>query len=268
MRFNVKDLYPWRVGVTSFVMPDDIVSNVRFVADKVDSVQLLFFESSCNALLHNPVAIPVLQQVADESGLAYTVHLPTDIRLGASDKLLRRQGLDEIERLINELAPINPVCFDLHLQQEKNIEEDEWQDNLDNSLTCLAKKLGDATRRITIENIDYPIETILPLLQQHDFSQCLDMGHILLYGHDEQIAVDTVLPNALHIHYHGVHNGKDHQALREEQLPVSRAIGQLLSARHFSGVFTLELYSMDTVEMSLDILKKAWEGFERRGGQQ
>ena len=154
MRLNMKGLYPWRVGVTSFVIPDDIVSNVRFVADKVDTVQLLFFESGFNSQLDNPIDVPALKQVADENDLTYTVHLPTDIRLGASDKSIRQRGLDEVERLIKELAAIRPLCFDLHLQKEKDIEEGEWQDNLDQSLTYLEQKLDDVTRRIAIENID------------------------------------------------------------------------------------------------------------------
>jgi sugar phosphate isomerase/epimerase len=40
----MSDSYPFRLGTTSFILADDYLPNIRFLADKVDDVALLFFE--------------------------------------------------------------------------------------------------------------------------------------------------------------------------------------------------------------------------------
>ena len=36
--------YPFRLGTTSYIIPDDILPNARFLADKVDDIELVLFE--------------------------------------------------------------------------------------------------------------------------------------------------------------------------------------------------------------------------------
>lgn len=152
--------YPWRLGATSFVIPADLLANVRLLAGLVDDVQLLFFESRAKALLPHPVDTAALRTIAEESGLTYTVHLPGDIRLGAALSEERQAGIDEIGRLFDELAPLAVEGFDLHLPLEAGLAEEEWLANLDWSLASLAVMVGDERRRICIENINYPLAMV------------------------------------------------------------------------------------------------------------
>ncbi len=36
--------YPFRLGTTSYIIPADILPNVRYLADKVQDVELVLFE--------------------------------------------------------------------------------------------------------------------------------------------------------------------------------------------------------------------------------
>lgn len=250
--------YPWRLGATSFVVPADLLTNVRRLIGLVDDVQLLFFESAAKAQLPHVVDVAALGELAEEGGLSYTVHLPTDIRLGAATVAERQTGIDEICRLVAELEPLAPTAFDLHLVTEPDITEAEWLANLDRSLAALAMALGERRALVGIENIDYPYTTIRPLVEHHGFAVCLDLGHLLRYGHDWQAALDRDLPRVNHVHYHGVRGGKDHGAVVKEQAPVTARLGQALARIGFNGVVTLEMYALAELETSLAELKRAW----------
>ena len=189
------------------------------------------------------------------------MHLPTDIRLGAADERVRQQGIDEIERLVAELDSLRPICYDLHLNKETAVRDEPWLENLDTSLSALQGRLGEKAARITIENIDYPLEQIRDLIAGNNFRLCLDMGHILKYGHDWQSALTEYVPAAQHIHYHGVQDNRDHQSITVSDMARCRELGAALYEADFRGVLTLELYSLQQVRESGDILKQAWESF-------
>ncbi len=253
--------YPWRLGATSFVIPADLLANVRLLAGLVDDVQLLFFESRAKAGLPHPVDIAALKDVAEESGLSYTAHLPGDIRLGAAERDERQAGIDEISRLLAELAPLEVTSFDLHLPREPDLAEEEWLANINWSLASLAARLGSEKKRICIENIDYSFAKVEGLLGEHGFSLCLDVGHLLRYNHGWQAGLESYLPRARHIHYHGVIAGKDHQAVVKEQAVVSGVLGSAMARSGFSGVVTLEMYEFAKLQTSLRELSSRWDDY-------
>ena len=258
MAQTLKGKFPWRIGATSYVVPADLMTNVRLLADTVDDVQLLFFESFAGTGMEHRVDVAGLRQVAHDHDLTYTVHLPTDIRLGSADPHRREQGIAEIVRLINELEVLSPLSFDLHLLPEPDLPDSEWQDCLDQSLGVLSKRLGNAVKLLAIENIDYPLSLVLPLVRSHGFSLCLDAGHIQRYGHDFEEAVQSFLPLAGHVHLHGVADGRDHRALGTKEVPLVAEFGEKLAAIEYTGVVTLEVYRKDWLEVSLKILQETW----------
>ena len=256
-----KKKYPWRLGATSFVIPADLLANVQLLAGLVDDVQLLFFESRSKAGLPHPVDVAALKNVADESGLSYTAHLPGDIRLGAADARERQAGIDEIIRLLTELDPLAVTSFDLHLPLEAELAEEQWLANIDHSLAILAAKAGDEKKRICIENIDYPFVKFETVVNKHGFPLCLDVGHLLRFGSDWRAELEKYLPRARHIHYHGVIAGKDHEAVVKEQADVSGVLGEALVGNGFAGVVTLEMYELAKLQTSLVELSSAWDDF-------
>ena len=253
-----KNQQPWRLGATSCVLPADIMANVRALAPLVDDVQLLFFESAAKSLLPQPLDVEELRNLAEEHRLSYTVHLPADLALGAPSRGERQEGIAEILRLMDQLAPLGPQSFDLHLVRESGLPEAPWLDNLAASLRELAGVLGEEKRLVAVENIEYPYSLVAPLVAEYGFSVCLDIGHLVHYGHDLEEGLG-LLPQVRHLHYHGVRDGRDHQALVDAE--QARMLGKRLAEAGYDGVVTLEMYSLEKLKGSLALLADAWQPF-------
>jgi sugar phosphate isomerase/epimerase len=234
------------------------MANVRVLAPLVDDVQLLFFESAAKSLLPQPLDVQALRDLAEEHGLSYTVHLPTDLALGAASRVARQEGIAEILRLMDQLAPLGPQSFDLHLVREQELPEAAWLENLAASLRELSGALGEQKRLVAVENIEYPYSLVAPLVAENGFSVCLDLGHLVHYGHDLEEGLG-LLPQVRHLHYHGVRDGKDHQALTDAE--QARMLGKRLAEAGYDGVVTLEMYSLEKLKGSLALLAEAWLPF-------
>ena len=256
-----KNRQPWRLGATSCVLPADIMTNVRALAPLVDDVQLLFFESAAKSLLPQPLDVQALPDLAEEHALSYTVHLPTDLALGAASRAERQEGIAEILRLMAQLAPLAPQSFDLHLVREPDLPEAIWLDNLAASLQELSGALGEEKRLVAVENIEYPYGLVAPLVAEYGFSVCLDLGHLVHYGHDLEEGLG-LLPRVRHLHYHGVQDGKDHQALTDAA--QARVLGCRLAEVGYDGVVTLEMYCLENLKASLALLDGAWQPFSQQ----
>lgn len=257
-----KDRYTWKIGAPSYVIPADLAANVALLAGRVDAVQLLFFESSFNSVLAHPFEVKPLQEMAQAHALTYTVHLPTDILLGDSSAAVRLQGLDEICRLVETLSPLAPFCYDLHLNPAPQQEMNRWLDCLDSSLAILARRLGQTKELVAIENIDYPYAMVESLVAGHGFSRCLDLGHVKRYGHDLDEAL-AALAVARHIHFHGVQDGRDHGPILPEAAGEAVLLGEWLWQAAYEGVVTLEIYSLEKLEITLCALERVWQKYQR-----
>lgn len=251
----------WRLGATSCVLPADIMTNVRALAPLVDDVQLLFFESAAKSLLPQLLDVQALRELAEEHGLSYTVHLPADLALGAASRVERQEGIAEILRLMAQLAPLAPQSFDLHLVREPSLPDATWLDNLAASLRELSAALGEEKRLVAVENIEYPYSLVAPLVAEYGFSVCLDLGHLVHYGHDLEEGLG-LLPQVRHLHYHGVRDGRDHQALTDAE--QARMLGKRLTEVGYDGVVTLEMYSLEKLKGSLALLDEAWQPFVQK----
>jgi len=84
-----------------------------------------------------------------------------------------------------------------------------------------------------------------------------DIGHGLFYG-EEPDTLFADIPRAAHIHYHGIRDGRDHQALGPGQQACSNRLGQVLHAAGFTGVVTLEVYRSAELQASLKHLEESW----------
>jgi len=240
------------------VLPADVSENVGFLAERIDDIQLLFFESASQAALPHKVDVSYLKSVASEHNVTYTVHLPTDLSLGSSKQVHRDQAVEEILRVMDELAPLAPQAFDLHLNIESGIEKVVWLENLHKSFSDLTGRLGLDRSRIAVENIDYPFSIVRPLVLEHGFSLCLDIGHALRYGEDADLLIEDI-PLAKHIHFHGVEGGRDHQEISSTQEDLCRDLGDALVTKKYTGVLTVEVYSPGALEKSLQELSRVWE---------
>src|SRR5688500_16478460 len=107
--------YPFRLGTTSYIIPDDILPNARYLAGEVRDIELILFEVDDGPNnLPSPEMIEELTQIARQHDITYTVHLPLDLKLG-EDSSERDQSLVKAKRVIDCTRALDPWAYVLHL---------------------------------------------------------------------------------------------------------------------------------------------------------
>jgi sugar phosphate isomerase/epimerase len=255
-----------RIGTTSYIIPDDILPNVRYLADKVDDIELVLFESEEMSNLPDEKTIRELARLGESHGLSYTVHFPLDIYPGSADPGERRRFMRTVEKIISLTEPLDPFGYVLHLTPEsygtvpsKDIER--WTTCLDMSLEMMMSKYEAMRRMFCVETLSYPFSHVYHLVERYDLSVALDIGHIWLMGYSMQANLDLLLPRTRIAHLHGVHDGKDHLGLdKGNPALISQFISALskqIQTDNRERVLTLEVFSEAELDASLSLLGKS-----------
>ncbi|HQC65001.1 MAG TPA: hypothetical protein PK459_07885, partial [Anaerolineaceae bacterium] len=91
----------FRIGTTSYIIPDDIIPNVRYLGGKTDDIELVLFEVDDGpSNLLTPAQQAALASLAQQNGMTYTVHLPLDLNL-AEDANLRDVSFIKAKKAID-----------------------------------------------------------------------------------------------------------------------------------------------------------------------
>jgi sugar phosphate isomerase/epimerase len=107
---SLKNRFPFRLGTTSYIIPADLITNVRFLAPYVDDIELVLFEADDESNLPDEKTINTLNEIARSNDLSYTVHLPLGLLLGAMDEEKRRSSVNKALRIAELTSPLNPVA--------------------------------------------------------------------------------------------------------------------------------------------------------------
>lgn len=246
----------FRLGTTSYILPDDILPNVRFLADQVDDVELVLFQvDEDGGNLPDRRQIAKLSRLAEESDLSYTVHLPLDLRMGASGAALDR-SLRKARLVIERTLPLEPWAFVLHLDGKEANKHPSWADQAIQSLG-LAGEWAGGSELLAVENLEgYPTDFCDEVLSQASVSRCVDIGHLWLDGHDPIPYLERALPKTRVIHIHGI-GTRDHQSLEHVDLVQLREVVQLLVTSGYDGVVTLEVFGSEEFDGSMRALRQA-----------
>ena len=253
--------YPFRLGTTSYIIPDDILPNARYLAGKVRDIELILFEvdDGPNNLL-SPEVIEELAQIAGEHDMTYTVHLPLDLKLG-EDGSARDQSLVKAERVIDCTRALEPWAYILHLDGKSVRTSTDaeliahWQDQSVRALQIVAAWAGDAAK-LAVENLEtYPLNFIQPVLDRIPVSRCVDIGHLWLDGHDPIPYLRAALPCTRVIHIHGIAE-RDHRSLAFMPEEKVRAVWDELLRTKYEGVLTLEIFSEEDFLSSMEVIEK------------
>jgi sugar phosphate isomerase/epimerase len=244
----------FRVGVTSYVYPADILPNVERLAGQVDDVELVLFESEATANLPTPEVIARLAELGRQHHLTYTVHFPTDRKLGSADAHERAAHVAQMQRVIRLLAQLPVHGYILHLEgvgpDASAARIRTWQRDLAAELPRLLE--GTPPELFCVESLSYPFDWCAPLLDRFRLSVCADVGHVWRAGGDVPAFLQAWLPRARVIHLHGERAGRDHLALTE--LAPGRLEAFLAAARGFTGVVTLEVFEYTATRLSIERL--------------
>ena len=256
---SYKGAFPFNIGTTSFIYPDDYVPNVDMLGPYMENIELLLFESNTTDALPSKQVIRELAGLAKKYNLTYNVHLPTDISISSPDPQQQRMAVETIHRVAERVTPLFPTTLTLHVPyNEPSLNEGDvksWQGrvikNLDNILGN-----GIPGRLISIENLDYPFEILDPILSELDLAICMDCGHLILRGDDIQTFFNTYSNRIDIIHLYGVAKNHYHEALDQFSEELTFSTMRLLAK--YKGIVSLEVFSYAHLDASLKFMEKYW----------
>lgn len=208
--------YPFRLGTTSYIIPDNIIPNARYLANKVDDIQLILFQSEDISLPANE-DIKTLKKIATDNNLSYSIHFPLDTILGA-DEPLRTESVEKHIEIINITLPLDPSVYIVHFNaDDKDHQTGAPSDNMPRWLTNNRRSMEEilkATRvpasKFCIETLSFPLNIVDDTINDLGLSVCLDIGHLLINNFSVQDHLDRYLDKTKSIHLHGTSGKNDH----------------------------------------------------------
>jgi len=253
---SYKNRFPFRLGTTSFIYPDDYAKNVEMLAPFFDEIELLFFESRFENSLPSKIEIQKLKNLAEKYCVSYNIHLPVDISLGDAGIAHRTHAVDTINRFIERTRLLSPTTSTLHLVQprpmEKKTDIKRWLDSLYWSMErVIGKEINGED--LSIENLFYPMKQLKNLMDDFQLSVCLDIGHLVLSKQDIEKNFDVWKNKITIVHLHGVDGGKDHLAL--DQMPLAQMEKIMTKLHGYTGIVSLEVFSFSKLYNSMKILE-------------
>ncbi len=262
---SYKKRFPFVLGAPSYVLPleeDNLVSNVRFLKDRVDMVQLLYFGRDHLDDVMSPRVIGELDKIRGESGISYTVHLPLDLDMPASHREPARASIAVIERIVHDTTPLAVEGYVLHLDAINRGRHDggSLEDTnalLRDSLSGIARALGDASELIYIENTASDLLRFREIIHDTPFQVCMDVGHLLHRGQDIRGFVEAFRTRIAQVHLHGVSGGRDHRSLAVFDGGTLKDI--MRSIQDLAVPVIVEVYNYDDMESSLRTLDVLYE---------
>jgi sugar phosphate isomerase/epimerase len=248
-----KGRFSFRLATTSYILPAEILPNIRFLGQYLDEIELVLFESGQESNLPALNEIREMARLALDLDLTYNVHLPADLFFGDPDPALRRKFCETAFSFFERTLPLAPTSYILHLDSRKadqTVEPDKsaWENRVCESLETMRMK-GIDLRRVAVENLEYPLQRISPFVEAFDMSFCLDVGHLLKYGHDLEEQMDSFLKKSSMVHLHGVDNGKDHLCL--DHIPTAQWEIVCKALEGYGGGLSIEVFSLDDLTLSL-----------------
>ncbi len=264
------DLLPFRLGTTSYIIPDDILPNARWLAGRVRDIELVLFELDDG--LSNLPATQVIDELlvlANTYDLSFTVHLPLDLRLGEGGGP-QHVSLCKAQKAIGCTLPLQPKAYVLHLDGKEvrtGVSAGElknWQRQAVQALGIVAGWAG-GIERLAVENLEgYPLDFLDAILEQSGVSFCVDIGHLWLDNHDPLLFLERWLSRTRVIHLHGQAE-RDHRSLSFVPSHKLDAVLKMLLSAEYDGVVTIEVFSENDFRLSMDALHASFERLQTSG---
>ncbi len=253
---SYKGIFPFKLGTTSFIYPDDYIPNVKMLGPYLDEIELLLFESLPADALPSKAVIEELSRLAREHDLAYNIHLPTDVSISDAQPEKQQQAVNTVLSIIDRVAPLCPTAYSLHIPySQKSFDTDtvkNWQRRVFKNLEIILAG-GIAAESIAVETLDYRFDMLDDILAGLELSVCLDLGHLIAHGYDPKALFNKYYDITSIIHLHGVKNEHDHLAL--DKLPDKFREPILAILKRFTGSVSLEVFAFDDLKHSLAFLE-------------
>jgi sugar phosphate isomerase/epimerase len=258
---NYRGLFPFRLGTTSYIFPDQIIPNVEQLSRFLDEVELVIFESHGQDNYPTEEELAGLIDFSRSRGVGYNIHLPIDVYLGDRNEEIRCNGVSIVKKVMERTLCLNPSLYTLHLDRRKETVREEtdldgWRRRIAGSLEEILK-VGIEPSRVSVETLGYPFEWVEDIVDEFGCSICLDLGHILLCGQNLRHYWQKYRARTSIIHLHGFRAGVDHISM--ENLGREHLDSILSCLRVFEGILSIEVFSLKDLRGSLEILEREWQ---------
>jgi endonuclease IV len=261
---SYKGVYPFKLGTTSYIYPDNIVDNVSLIGPYVDEIELLLFESKPGSLPSRK-NIDTLNSLSEKYDITYNIHLPTDIFLGDPDPNIRQHAVNTVIKVMDLVSSLSCSTCTLHLEyNNKTINQDEmkkWQQRTWQSMQQLIAS-GIKGESISIETLMYPFAWVEKIIKDFNFSVCIDIGHLILLKTDLECIFNRFKNITSIIHLHGVQHDRDHMPL--DTIPKEHMASVMKILTHFTRSVSLEVFSFSHLVRSLNFLDVCWQAYDKR----
>jgi sugar phosphate isomerase/epimerase len=236
---------PFRIGTTSFVYRGSWLHNVERLAGLMGDIELLFFEDT---ELPTEAELEAIAALRRTHGFTLSVHTPLEPSLACEREHEREASVARILRVIELAAPLSPEAYVVHVYQGDRegdappTDLDGWRARAERSLRAILAT-GVAPRTLCVEQLDYDLRALEPVITALDLSVALDIGHLHRDGRDLHALLDHWLPRARLIQWHGTDDtGRDHRSI--DLFPEADALRLLatLQRARWDGVLTLEVF--------------------------
>ena len=253
---SYKRKYPFKLGTTSFIYPDDYIPNVKMLGPYLDEIELLMFESRPPEALPSKATIAELSRLAKECDLTYNIHLPTDVSISDEKRENQQQAVKALMGVIDLTSSLAPTSYTLHIPyNSKSYGADSvnrWQERVLKNLKKILAN-GIAAESIAIETLDYRFDLLKDILAELNLSVCLDIGHLIANEYDFNTLFNQYVDRTAIIHLHGVQRGHDHLALNKLADPFIQPVVSIL--KRFTGIVSIEVFALDDLKRSLAFLE-------------
>lgn len=258
---NFKGNYPFRIGCTSYVIPDDILPNVTFMSDTVDDIELVLFESGKWSNLPDSTVVTSMQHIADTKDITFSIHFPIDCPAGGKNPDMRERFLSVAIEIMRLTASLPVSGYLLHfegLEDENDPEEvKRWLEAIDYFCQQFVEKSGCDPKLLCVENLGYLPRLHVGIVEKYRLSYCVDIGHLWLYRQDWRHYLNQVIDKTRIIHLHGVEGTTDHRSLEFNTQKMK--LQQLMPIlKKYTGVVTLEVFSEKATFSSLTTFEELW----------
>ncbi|MGE5855618.1 MAG: cobamide remodeling phosphodiesterase CbiR, partial [Syntrophaceae bacterium] len=258
---SLKNRFPFRLGTTSYILPADLITNVRFLAPLVDDIEIVLFEADDDSNLPDKERIAELNEIARSNDLSYTVHLPLGLALGAASETERLLSVNKAVRVVELTSSLDPAAYVVHFEGDRRgFPPSENMTRWTNSLRTSMKELLDTgipASCFCVETLDYPFTLVDPIVCEFELSVCLDIGHVLLNGNPLDAYLARYHDRVRVFHAHGIRENKDHRdlgALKDPDLEL--LFGSLRSRRSTVPVLTVEVFDENDFRLSLEVVER------------
>jgi sugar phosphate isomerase/epimerase len=236
-----------------------------------NQVSFHHFEITCDLAYVIPgffseEVIVQLNEFKIKNNYSCSVHLPLwGIELASPNSYVREASINCMVDAIQLTKPLNPICYVIHatgaLVSEftqlnlpkigKTFMNRRFASLAQNSIQEIIEQTNIDTRKLAVENVEFPFKLMEECITGLDLSICLDTGHILAgYSGDWDTLefVENYYDRIVELHLHDGRKPKiDHKPLGNFDLSVKDLLNYLLE-RNYDGPIVFELSPKDVNE--------------------